>query len=151
MRHVQAFLSHSNGLGERHGCGREGWGAVPVRSGGTRLGGRFPVALAPCVRAAIQDYRLQYRPDPTSPYLFPSRYSTGRAVSTSHLKKRFHQLCQRAAVTGPQAHIHTTRHTVPRRFTETAKIEWPWLCVWRDAVWSISRPFWATPITHSHR
>ena len=70
------------------------------------------MALAPCVREALGAYRADHVPSPGTRYLFRSRHHADQPVSTSHLKKRFRRLCQRASVEGPHAHIHTTRHTV---------------------------------------
>lgn len=68
------------------------------------------VRLSPPVWDALR--RWGSTPRPGQRYLFAARRDATRSVSTSHLKKHFRRLCQCAGVTGPHAHIHTTRHTV---------------------------------------
>ena len=69
----------------------------------------YPVS--PALRALIGEWVSCGNCGPSSPYLFPRKTSSGH-VSPRCVNEAFRRVAERAGVSGPHAHPHTTRHTV---------------------------------------
>jgi integrase len=67
------------------------------------------VELGSMVREYMTKWLQLERPADPSPYIFPGRH--GDHVSTSTVRKMFHQLCRDAILEGQQFHPHALRHT----------------------------------------